>query len=123
MGSCRNPPRRMKMTLIGLIIPATVLCGIPVLQVDAAYGKVSVPKCHTEYDTETSYDKRCSTTYEQECERDLDLMMRPVMDMNNFRPRMGLWPTLLARHNTCCLNIFSYHRSDDDVSFTFIFHK
>merc|ERR1712042_316165 len=39
------------------------------LSVDASYAnhQVEVPKCRTEYDTETSYEERCSTSYEQEC--------------------------------------------------------
>merc|ERR1711872_807128 len=59
---------RLRMVIISLIFPVALLCVVPVLQVDASYGKVSVPKCHTEYDTETSYEKRCSTIHEQECE-------------------------------------------------------
>merc|ERR1712058_160834 len=39
------------------------------LSVDASYAnpQVEVPKCRTEYDTET-YEQRCSTSYDQECE-------------------------------------------------------
>merc|ERR1712142_662347 len=40
------------------------------LSVEASYAnhQVEVPKCRTEYDTETSYEERCSTSYEQECD-------------------------------------------------------
>merc|ERR1712234_75388 len=40
------------------------------LSVDASYAnhQVEVPKCRTEYDTETSYEERCSTSFEQECD-------------------------------------------------------
>merc|ERR1712243_484780 len=38
------------------------------LTVDASYVSTnSHKKCHTEYDTVTSYEKQCSTTYEEEC--------------------------------------------------------
>merc|ERR1711875_181895 len=38
------------------------------LTVDASYVSTNAhKKCHTEYDTVTSYEKQCSTTYEQEC--------------------------------------------------------
>merc|ERR1712243_354255 len=38
------------------------------LTVDASYvSTTSHKKCHTEYDTVTSYEKQCSITYEEEC--------------------------------------------------------
>merc|ERR1712112_524360 len=41
------------------------------LSVEASYAnpQVEAPKCRTEYDTETSYEERCSTSYEQECSK------------------------------------------------------
>merc|ERR1719158_216268 len=38
------------------------------LTVDASYVSTNAhKKCHTEYDTVTSYEKQCSISYEQEC--------------------------------------------------------
>merc|ERR1712098_628415 len=48
---------------------ASVLAMVP-LSVDASYAnpQVELPKCRTEYDTEISYEERCSTSHEQECD-------------------------------------------------------
>merc|ERR1711872_1209886 len=68
--SYRNSLRSLslRMVFLGLLIPAVLLSIVPVLHVDAAYGKVLEPKCRIEYETETSYEKRCSTTDEKKCD-------------------------------------------------------
>merc|ERR1711942_118189 len=51
------------------------------LIVDASYvSKKEHKNCHTEYETETSYEKRCSTTYEQECSTVKEEQCKPKVE-------------------------------------------
>merc|ERR1712098_93611 len=46
-----------------------VILGMVILpqSLEASYATEQVPKCHTEYDIQTTYEERCSTSHEQEC--------------------------------------------------------
>ena len=51
------------------------------LTVDASYVSTNAhKKCHTEYDTVTSYEKQCSTTYEQECNTVQEQQCKPKVE-------------------------------------------
>merc|ERR1711942_613999 len=57
---------------------ATVLV---TLTVDASYVSTSAhKKCHTEYDTVTSYEKQCSTTNDQECNTVQEQQYKPKVE-------------------------------------------
>merc|ERR1712098_973041 len=68
---CRQLELKMSSFSLNLVACLNTLGMVMVPRsVDASYAnhQVEVPKCRTEYETETSYEQRCSTSYEQECD-------------------------------------------------------
>merc|ERR1711970_1524170 len=74
--------RKMKTysgTLVGIL--ACLAVALLPLSVDASYvSKQPHRSCHTEYETETSYESRCSTTYEQECSTEKEEFCKPKVE-------------------------------------------
>merc|ERR1711942_459029 len=68
---CSQQKLRMFSFILNLVTCLSTLGLVMVpLSVDASYAtpQVEALKCRTEYDSETSYEERCSTSYEQECD-------------------------------------------------------